>query len=359
MGSSSMEEMVKIPSEEEEGFLRAIGLPSGIAVMMVSKAAIELGVFEIIAKGGEGAKISAKEIADCLPTQNPNAPVMLDRMLKFLANQSILRCTLTEDNHCSYSLTPISKNFVPNEDGVSLSALVQLITDKVFVNSWYALKDAVLEGGVPFNRTHGMHAFEYPGKDRRFNEVFNRAMHEHSAMAMKRVVECYKGFEGVKEVVDVGGGFGSTLSCIISKYPNIKGINYDLPHVIKEAPAIPGVEHIPGDMFESVPCGEIIFMKWILHDWDDEHCLKLLKNCWKALPESGKVVLVEGILPEHPEKDVAYGSAFYADILMMTMNPGGKERTQRQFEALAKEAGFAALKAVCAVNTEWVIELYK
>ncbi|XP_031124994.1 caffeic acid 3-O-methyltransferase-like [Ipomoea triloba] len=358
MGSSSMEEMA-IPQSEEDGFLRAIGLPSGIAAIMVSKAAIELGVFEIIAKAGEGAKLSAKQIADCLPTHNPNAPVMLDRMLKFLANQSILKCTLTEDNQCSYNLTPISKNFVPNEDGVSLSALVQLGTDKVFVNSWYALKDAVLEGGVPFNRTHGMHAFEYPGKDSRFNEVFNRAMHDHSAIAMKRVVECYKGFEGVKEVVDVGGGFGSTLSCIISKYPNIKGINFDLPHVIKEAPAIPGVEHIPGDMFESVPCGEIIFMKWILHDWDDEHCLKLLKNCWKALPESGKVVLVESILPEHPEKDVEYGSAFYADVLMMTMNPGGKERTHREFEALAKEAGFSALKAVCAVNAEWVIELYK
>nr|GME13482.1 caffeic acid 3-O-methyltransferase-like [Ipomoea batatas]GME17021.1 caffeic acid 3-O-methyltransferase-like [Ipomoea batatas] len=171
-------------------------------------------------------------------------------------------------------------------------------------------------------------------------------MHDHSAIAMKRVVECYKGFEGAKEVVDVGGGYGSTLSCIISKYPNIKGINFDLPHVIKEAPAIPGVEHIPGDMFESVPCGEIIFMK-------------LLKNCWKALSESGKVVLVGSILPEHPEKDGGYGCPFYGDVLMMTMNPGGKERTHREFEALAKEAGFAALKVICAVNTEWVIELYK
>lgn len=133
--------MARIPSEEgeeEKGFLKAMGLPCGIAVMMVSKAAIELGVFQIIdAKGGgEGAKVSAKEIADCLPTQNPNAPIMLDRMLKFLANQSLLRCTLTE-GECSYSLTPISKNFVSNGDGVSLSAMIQLITDKVFVNSWY------------------------------------------------------------------------------------------------------------------------------------------------------------------------------------------------------------------------------
>nr|GLL36122.1 caffeic acid 3-O-methyltransferase-like [Ipomoea trifida] len=354
-----MEEMVKIPSEEEVGFLRAMGLQSGIAVVMVSKAAIELGVFEIIAKGGEGAKLSAQQIADCLPTQNPNAPLMLDRMLKFLANHSILSCTLTQDDHqCLYSLTPISNNFVPNQDGVSLSSMLQLITHKAFVNSWYGLKDAVLEGGVPFNRTH---AFENPGKDIRYKEIVNKAMHDHSAIAMKRVVECYKGFEEAKEVVDVGGGFGASLSCIVSKYPNIKGINFDLPYVIKDAPAIPGVEHIPGDMFDSVPCGEIIFMKWILHCWDDEHCLKLLRNCWNALPESGgKVVLVESVLPEHPEKDVVYGNnAFYVDILMMTMNRGGKGRTHREFEALAKEAGFSALKLICPVDTEWVIELYK
>nr|GME13194.1 caffeic acid 3-O-methyltransferase-like [Ipomoea batatas] len=137
---AQMEEMVKIPSEEEVGFLRAMGLQSGIAVVMVSKAAIELGVFEIIAKGGEGAKLSAQQIADCLPcTQNPNAPLMLDRMLKFLANHSILSCTLTQDHQSSYSLTPISNNFVPNQDGVSLSSMIQLITHKAFVNSWYQL----------------------------------------------------------------------------------------------------------------------------------------------------------------------------------------------------------------------------
>nr|GME13484.1 caffeic acid 3-O-methyltransferase-like [Ipomoea batatas]GME17019.1 caffeic acid 3-O-methyltransferase-like [Ipomoea batatas] len=122
-----------------------------------------------------------------------------------------------------------------------------------------------------------------------------------------------------------------------------------------------GVEHIAGDMFESVPSGDVIFMKWILHNWDDEHCLNLLKNCWKALPESGKVVLVEGILPQHPgiHTTLGNGNLYLGDIMMMTMNPGGKERAQSEFEAIAKEAGFAALKLICPVYTEWVIELHK
>lgn len=132
-----------IPSEEDEGFMKAMGLTSGIALTMVLKAAIELGVFEIIAKTGEEAKLSAKEIAASLPTQNPSAPNMIDRMLKFLVNQqlSILSCTLTEDDEnggaqCLYGLTPVCKHFVSNEDGVSLSPMLHLLSDRVFVDSW-------------------------------------------------------------------------------------------------------------------------------------------------------------------------------------------------------------------------------
>lgn len=98
------------------------------------------------------------------------------------------------------------------------------------------LKDAILEGEIPFNKAHGMHAFEYHGKDSRFNMVFNKAMQNISSIEMKRILESYTGFQGVKEVIDVGGGLGVSLASIISKYPNIKGINFDLPHVIKDAP---------------------------------------------------------------------------------------------------------------------------
>lgn len=85
-----------------------------------------------------------------------------------------------------------------------------------------------------------MHAFAYPAKDSRFNKVFNRGMYNHTRIAMKRLLEVYHGFERVTEVVDVGGGLGATLACIVSEYPNIRGINFDLPHVIENAPALPG-----------------------------------------------------------------------------------------------------------------------
>lgn len=88
---------------------------------------------------------------------------------------------------------------------------------------------------------HGADIFEYCRLDSRFNKVFNRAMMNHSTIVMKKVLECYKGFEEVKRVVDVGGGVGMSINMITSKYPHIKGINFDLPHVIQHAPSYPGI----------------------------------------------------------------------------------------------------------------------
>lgn len=98
-----------------------------------------------------------------------------------------------------------------------------------------------MEGGIPFNKVYGMHAFEYPSVDPRFNEIFNNAMLAHSKHTIKKVLQNYKGFENIKQLVDVGGGLGHSINAITSQYPSIKGINFDLPHVIQQAPPLPGM----------------------------------------------------------------------------------------------------------------------
>ncbi|KAK3013425.1 hypothetical protein RJ639_010237 [Escallonia herrerae] len=347
-------------TSEEEDFARVMQLPVGFVLPMVLKAAYELDVLEIMAKAS--AQLTSREVASHLPTQNPEAPAMLERVLRFLASNSFLTCTLVTDEEGNakrlYGLAPICKFFVRDQNGASMAPFMLFLHDKVPVDSWFHLKDAIIEGGIPFNKAHGMHAFEYSAKYSRFNEIFNAAMHSHSTLTMIKILETYEGFEGVKEVVDVGGGTGATLILIISKYPQIKGINFDLPHVIRHAPPCPGVQHIEGDMFQKVPHGEVIFMKTILHDWSDDQCLKLLKTCYKALPQSGKVVVVESILPEYPETDLLSRSVACFDMHMLT-NAGGKERTQKEFEALARGAGFTSLVVVCRTSAGCVMELYK
>uniref|UniRef100_A0A224X403 Caffeic acid O-methyltransferase n=1 Tax=Hypericum perforatum TaxID=65561 RepID=A0A224X403_HYPPE len=229
---------------DEEANLLAMQLASASVPAMVLKAAIELDLLEIIAKAGPGAFLSPREIASQLPTKNPDAAVILDRILRLLASYSVVTCSpgSSPDGKVErlYGLAPVCKYLTKNEDDVSLAAFALLIQDKVLVDTWYNLKDVVLEGGIPFNKAHGMSSFEYHTKDSRYNKVFNNAMNDHSTIIMKKLLKTYDGFTGIKTVVDVGGGIGSSLNMVISKYPSIKGINFDLPHVIMDAPSYPG-----------------------------------------------------------------------------------------------------------------------
>ncbi|KAF5464593.1 hypothetical protein F2P56_014662 [Juglans regia] len=349
--------------EEDESFLYAGQLVNSLVLPMALQTAIELGVFEILAKAGPEAKLSSSQIVAKMPTTNPEAPQMLDRILRMLASHSVVRCFAGADDAGAfqrlYSLSPVAKQFVPDEDGISFGHMMALLQDKVFVDSWFQLKGAILEGGIPFDRVHGTNAFEYPGLDPKFNQVFNKAMLNHTTMVIKKILEYYKGFETLKQLVDVGGGLGVALNLITSKYPHIKGINFDLPHVVQHAPSYPGVEHVGGDMFKSVPKGDAIFLKWILHDWSDEHCVKLLKNCYAAIPNDGKVIVVEAVLPKMPEVSTSMRCTSQLDVLMLTQNPGGKERTEEEFMALATKAGFKGIRYECFVYSFWLMEFFK
>ncbi|GMH18321.1 hypothetical protein Nepgr_020162 [Nepenthes gracilis] len=230
---------------------------------------------------------------------------------------------------------------------------------RVSLESWHYMKEAVLEGGIPFNKAYGTTTFEYNKEDPKFNKVFNNAMSNLSTLVMKKILDTYKGFEGLSLLVDVGGGIGATLNMIVSKYPMIKGINFDLPHVIKDALSFSGVQHIGGDMFVSIPKGDAIFMKWICHDWSDEHCIKLLKNCYASLPHHGKVIVCESVLPKATETTASSRVVLLSDMIMLAQCLGGKERSENEFEGLAKRAGFQDFKVACSAYDIKVMEFLK
>ncbi|XP_045815596.1 anthranilate N-methyltransferase-like isoform X1 [Trifolium pratense] len=351
----------EILEDEEESFSYAMQLAVSVALPMALQAAIELGVFEVLQNAGKGARLSADDIVSCLSKiNNPEASKMLDRILAFLSSHSVLKCFIAPNSSQRYyCLTRVAEFFAPNFDGFSLGPLTALSTDKIILASWSHLKDAIQDGDTPFNRAHGSHFFDLPNLDSRFNQVFNKAMSNHTTIVMKKVLECYKGFRDIKRLVDVGGGLGININMITSKYTHIQGINYDLPHVIQHAPSYPGVEHIGGDMFESVPNGDAIFMKWILHDWNDERCLKLLKNCYDAIPDDGKVIVLDALLPIMPKNEVAWKSISQMDIAMMNLFPEGKERTKQEFMDLATKAGFRCIKYECCTYNLWVMEFFK
>lgn len=348
--------------EKEELCSFALSIATSSSLSMVLKAIIELDVIGIINQAGPGVHLSPTQIAAQLPTKDPDATAsMLDRMLRVLANNSILSCSLRalpNDGPIErlYGLAPVSQFFTKSED---FGPMVLLSQDKVFTDTWHHLKDAILDGESAFKKAHGRTLFEYLGTDMRFSNVFNDAMSNYSTITVKKMLENYNGFDGLSNLVDVGGGTGQTLNMIIAKYPTIRGINFDLPHVIKDAPKYDGVEHVIGDMFVSVPDGDAIFMKWICHDWSDEHCLKLLKNCYNALPDHGKVIVCDYILPVAPETSHSARVASNFDICMLAYCGGGKERTEQEFDALAKGARFESLRVVCSAYDLKVMEFQK
>nr|WMY23421.1 COMT protein [Stephania japonica] len=237
---------------DKDDLMFAFELIGASNITMVMLAAAELDLFEIIARAGPKAQLSALDIASQIPTKNPEASMMVDRILAFLTCHSVLTCSgaAGEDGTVDrmYGLAPVCKYFVKDENGGSL---IPLLTLNTVLKDAYHLKDAVLlEGAVPFLKVHGMSLFQYLGKEKKFNQPFHSHDFNATEMIMKVAIDKYKGFENVNVVVDLGGGIGTALKMIISKHPKIRGINFDLPHVIANVPPIP-VEHVGGTYLEA------------------------------------------------------------------------------------------------------------
>eukprot|EP01018_Ginkgo_biloba_P002468 Gb_23395 [translate_table: standard] len=283
---------------------------------LVLKSALLLKIPDIIARAGPDAHLSLQQIAAQLPTQNPSLDY-LSRILRYLAVKGIFtHSTATDTSEVRYGLTDMAKLFFVSESN-PLSLVPMLL----------------MQNHEAYGRS-----------DPQVNDIFNSAMASVTKVSMKQIVGFYQGFKDVKTVVDVGGGVGMALADIIGVYPHIHGINFDLPHVVANAPDLPGIQHVGGNMFESVPSGDAIFMKSVLHDWDDERCLEILENCHKALPENGKIMLAETVLPE--QSDPNQGIEILSDLVMIAHANGGRERSEGQWRGLLEKAGFSGIKIV-------------
>lgn len=141
-------------------------------------------------------------------------------------------------------------------------------------------------------------------------------------------------------------------------FPHIKGINFDLPHVIAIAPKYDGVTHVEGDMFNAIPKADVAILKSILHDWNDEDCIKILKNCRKALPQkTGKLILFEQLLHQEGAESME-DIVLASDLLMIAHTGGGKERTELECKSLLKNAGFPRYKLISDPGVPSIIEAY-
>ncbi|GAB2288638.1 hypothetical protein Dimus_022961 [Dionaea muscipula] len=356
----------KINEEEDEAGIYALHLALAYTVPPVLKAAIDLSLLDIIAESSSlsGEFLSAAQVAAKLPTKNLEAGAMIDRMLRLLASYSLLRASSRPEQSGSgkvervYGIAPAGKFFVKSQDNGSLASLLPLACHRATWEVGCGLKDMILEGGDIYQKVHGMSLFQYMNKDPTFNKIFNAAMADFTIITMKKILDTYKGFDGLTSLVDVGGGIGASLNMIVCKYPSIKGVNFDLPYVVKHAPTYPGIEQIGGDMFVSIPKGETIMIKCTLHNWNDQQCIAILKNCYNALPEKGKLIVMDFVLPMEANGSWADKHVAELDNIML-IQQGGQERTVKDLESLCKQSGFSHFEFICYAHTIGVMEYYK
>lgn len=225
---------------------------------------------------------------------------------------------------------------------------------RAHTNTMHSVKTG--ESAVP--ATYGMGAFEYLAEHPDVSQEFNNAMTGLSTVIIGAVLEAYD-FSGIGTLVDVAGGHGAILTAILQRYPRMKGILFDVDHVIEGAKAKIAAQGLSdrcstesGDFFRAVPAGgDAYLMKHIIHDWYDDKAATILRNIRAVLPQEGRLILLESVIP--PGNEPAFGKILDLEMLVM---PGGKERTEAEFRQLFDTSGFTLTRIVPTKSPLCVIE---
>ncbi|XP_031484096.1 nicotinate N-methyltransferase 1-like [Nymphaea colorata] len=340
--------------EDKEARLTMMHLANLISVPMALHTAVKLDIPDLIWQGGANLPISPAQLASLIRAKfslatEPDA-VNLQRILRLLASHGVFEEVPDHGNPPAkaFRLTDVGRTLVTDDQGISLGAYVLQHHQDALVQAWAYLHKSVLDSSQEaFKMAHGVSSYEYYVKDSACNSLMQRAMSGVSVPFVRALLDSYDGFgsEGLKTVVDVGGSTGSCLAMILERYPGLHGINFDLPEVVADAPQYQGVTHVGGNMFESVPAGDAIFMKWILAGFSDEECHKIMENCHRALPEKGKLILCEPVAPENTDASVRTRALLVGDIFLMAMYKS-LHRAESEYRKYGEAAGFSNFRSL-------------
>lgn len=306
----------------------------------------KLGIADLLKDGPR----SSEELAQTTATHAPS----LYRILRLLTAVGIF---VEEDAH-SFALTPLGSYLQTDVPG-SMHNTALFAGEE---SSWRvlgALLYSVETGKPACKHVLGTTHWEYMAQHAETGKIFNKFMVEWTARIVPAIISAYD-FSALGTLVDVAGGRGQMLASILRAYPTLRGVLFDLPHVVKESPRLfeaaevaDRCEVTSGDVFNAVPAGyDAYLLSRVIHDWDDESASAILTNCYQAMKPQGKVLLVERVIltGRAPEMLV-----LEADIQML-FGTGGKERTDDEYRTLLKAAGFGHIKFIPMFAPFYIIE---
>jgi hypothetical protein len=321
-------------------------LIQGFQVTQSIYVAAKLGIADLLKDGPR----TSEELARATGVHASS----LYRVLRLLTAVDLL----IEEEPNFFVLTPLGAYLQKGVPG-SMRDTALLYCDKPFWQVWGNLLHSVETGEPSFEHVFGLEVFEYKLQHPDYSALFNNMMTEWTAAVAPTVAAAYD-FSAVRALVDVGGGHGQMLASILREYPDLHGVLFDRPNVVKGAPSLlerSGVadrcEVIGGDFFSAVPADhETYLLSRVIHDWDDERSIAILRCCHQAMQPGGKVLLVERVIVAGNSPQVL---VLESDVQMLVIT-GGKERTDAEYGALLSAAGFEFTRLIPVLPPFYIVE---
>jgi hypothetical protein len=325
--------------------VQLIQMGSAYWVSKILFVAAKLGLADRLAAGPK----SAGELAPALGAHAPS----LHRLLRTLAGLGVL----SERAEQRFTLTPLGEALKTGAAGSARSTLLSFGSDWMS-DAFDQLLHAVQTGETGFAKAHGKPIFAYFAEHPEEASLFSETMVGFHGAEPPAVAESYD-FSAIQTLVDVGGATGNLLAAVLGRHPEVRGVLFDLPHVIGEAPSLLAARGVSdrvtiqaGDFFESVPAnGDAYLLSHIIHDWTEQQCLTILANVRRAMKPDSRLLIVEMVLPPgdepHPGKVL--------DIGMLVL-AGGQERTEAEYRPLLQKAGFQLTRVVPTASAVSILE---
>ncbi|KAL6654145.1 hypothetical protein ACP70R_007610 [Stipagrostis hirtigluma subsp. patula] len=325
---------------------------------MALKCAVDLGIPDALHRRG-----GAATLADIAADTGVHAARLPDlrSMMKLLATSGLFGAATAEDGETLYTLTAASSLVVGPR---GLSNIVRFEAGPVSVMPFFDTPAWLRTAPAPdapkslFELTHGRNRWDPANAD---DATMNEAAFAESQLLIEAVLSDHRDvFQGLTSLVDVGGGHGSFAKAIGAAFPDVKCTVMDLPHVIADAPATDGnLQLVAGDMFKSIPAADAVLLKYVLHCWNDEDCVKILKNCKDAIPTrdaGGKVIITEMVLGSGPRNQIVAETEEMHSVFLTCISGIGRE--EHEWKKIFLDAGFSDYKITPVMGPISVIEVF-
>jgi hypothetical protein len=309
------------------------------------QAAAQLGVADALASG----PLAADELARRVDAD----PDALRRLLRALISRGIFR----RDRHGRYALNALADT-LRSDAPKSMAAAARYYGSPQHREHWSMLADSIRTGESSIPRLRGKDFFDYLDDEPELARLFNETMTNISGLSEEFVVAAYP-FKADSTIVDVGGGHGRLLASVLAATPGARGVLYDLPQVVADAPALLGEAGVAdrvridgGSFFEKVPAdGDVYLLKHIIHDWPDDKAVDILRTLRASAAPAARIVLVELVIPEHDRDFVGK----WADLEMLVTG-SARERSADEYRDLLRRSGFELTRVIPTASPYSLVE---